>query len=200
MRAASLAALAALAAVVLAGCATTPDIEFPGQARIDVDTPALRQEKREAGVDSCRPGTGSNDLPAVTLPCFGGGPEVDISTLAGPMVVNIWAVSCGPCRKEMPVLQEFHQQYGDQVGVIGVDYSDPQVGAAMGLVRETGVTYPLLADPQADLLGADPFPTMFGLPMIAFVRADGTVTIRSGVVENVAELVDLVGTFVGIQL
>ncbi len=148
----------------------------------------------------CLPGTSSNELPAITLPCFGGGPDVDISGLAGPLIVNIWAVSCGPCRKEMPVLEEFHQQYGDQVGIIGVDYSDPQVGAAMGLVRETGVTYPLLADPQEDLLGADPFPTMFGLPMIAFVRADGTVTIRSGVVEDVDELVALVDTFLGIRL
>ena len=92
-----------------------PNISFPGKARIDVDTPDLRQAKKEAGVEPCRPGTGASDLPAVTLPCFGGGPDVDLSTLEGPLVVNLWAVWCGPCRKEMPVLEEFHQQYGDRV-------------------------------------------------------------------------------------
>jgi thiol-disulfide isomerase/thioredoxin len=200
MRRAAGAAVALLGVVVLAGCSDTPDFTFPNKAKIDVDTPQLREDKKAAGVEPCRPGTGANDLPAITLPCFGGGPDVDLSTLEGPLVLNVWAVYCGPCREEMPVLEEFHQQYGDQVGIIGVDYSDPQVDAAMGLVEDTGVTYPLLADPQEDLLGADPFPTMFKLPMMVFVRADGTVTMEADYVESLDELVDLVDTHLGIQL
>ena len=187
--------------LVLVGCAEDdPGISFPGKARIDVDTPELRQAKQEAGVEPCRPGAGASDLPAVTLPCFGGGPDVDLSTLEGPLVVNIWAGWCGPCRKEMPVLEEFHQQYGDQVAIIGVDYSDPQTGSAMELVQETGVTYPLLADPQQDLLGSDPFPTMFTPPMFAFVRADGSVTIVAQLIDSVAEMVGLVDEHLGVTL
>ena len=194
---------AVVCALVLAGCSEAePDLSFPGKARIDVDTPELRQAKKEAGVEPCRPGeaTGASDLPDITLPCFGGGPDVDLSSLEGPLVVNIWAGWCGPCRKEMPVLEQFHQQYGDQVGIIGVDYSDPQTGSAMDLVEESGVTYPLLADPQQDLLGADPFPTMFTPPMFAFVRADGSVTMVAQLVDSVDEMVGLVDQHLGVSL
>jgi thiol-disulfide isomerase/thioredoxin len=200
MRRGSRAAALVLAVLVLAGCSDSYDFKFPEEAKIDVDTPDLRQAKKDAGVEPCRPGTGASDLPALTLPCFGGGPDVDLSTLAGPLVVNLWAVNCGPCREEMPVLEEFHQQYADQVAIIGVDYNDPQAGAAMELVQETGVTYPLLADPQQDLLGADPFSTMVGLPTFAFVRADGTVKLAAGGVDNLDEFVELAETKLGIKL
>lgn len=190
-----------LCGLLLVACSEDePDLSFPGKARIDVDTPELREAKQAAGVEPCRPGTGASDLPAVTLPCFGGGPDVDLSSLGGPLVVNIWAGWCGPCREEMPVLEQFHQQYGDQVDIVGVDYSDPQTGSAMDLVEESGVTYPLLADPQQELLGADPFPTMFTPPMFAFVRADGTVTIVAQLVDSVDEMVGLVDQHLGVAL
>ena len=196
------AAVAALVAILMTSCTDSQDIEFPGKARIDVDTPQLRKEKAAAGVEPCEPGpaAGANELPAITLPCFGGGPDVDLSSLEGPLVVNIWAGWCGPCRAEMPVLEEFHQQHGDRIAMIGVDYADPQAGSAMDLVRETGVTYPLLADPQQDLLGADPFPTMFTPPMFAFVKADGSVTIVSQRVDSVDEMAGLVDEHLGIRL
>jgi thiol-disulfide isomerase/thioredoxin len=202
MRAVARAAAALLAVVVLIGCTDNPDIEFPGKARIDVDTPELRKEKAAAGVEPCEPGesAGASDLPSVTLPCFGGGPDVDLSSLEGPLVVNIWAGWCGPCRAEMPVLEEFHQQHGDRIALIGVDYADPQTSSAMDLVRQTGVTYPLLADPQQDLLGAGPFPTMFTPPMFAFVRADGSVQIVSQRIDSVDEMVGLVDEHLGIRL
>ena len=65
----------------------------------------------------------------MTLPCLGGGPDVELSSLRGPMVINLWQARCGPCRKEMPALEEFHQQYGDQVAVLGIDFNDVQPGA-----------------------------------------------------------------------
>ena len=75
----------------------------------------------------------------------------------------------------MPILQSFHEQYGDRVAVLGVDYEDPQTVAAMELVADTGVTYPLLADPQGDLRGADALPGLRGLPFLALVDEDGRV-------------------------
>lgn len=202
MRVVARAAAAVLAVVLLAGCTDEPDIEFPGKARVEVDSPELREEKKEAGVEPCEPGetSGASDLPAVTLPCFGGGPDVDLSSLEGPLVINIWAGWCGPCRAEMPVLQEFYQQHGDQIPIVGIDYSDPQTDSAMDLVKDSGVTYPLLADPQQDLLGAEPFPTMFTPPMFAFVRADGSVQIVPERIDSVDEMVGLVDQHLGIQL
>jgi hypothetical protein len=67
------------AVLALAGC--SPDsVPSPGPARIDVDTPQLRELKQEAGVERCVPGTAdpvAGGLPDVTLPCLGGGREVD---------------------------------------------------------------------------------------------------------------------------
>jgi len=195
--------VAALAAgLLLAGCGGGADV--PGQASVDVDNPQLRQAKHAAGVEACVPGDGDpveGGLPQVTLPCLGGGRDVDLSSLRGPLVVNLWASWCGPCRKEMPILQGFHDEYGDRVQVIGIDYQDVQTEAAMDLVRQTGVTYPLLADPQSELSGAAPFPALRGLPFLALVDADGEVVHQEfTVVESRRQLVDLVDRHLGIRL
>lgn len=199
----ALAGLAALVVLAAAGC-SADDVPTPAQQQVDVDTPDLVTAKAEAGVADCVPGTGTpvaGGLPAITLPCFGGGPEVDLSTLRGPMVVNLWASWCGPCRDELPLIQSFFEHYGDQVGVLGVDYLDPQTDAAMELVAKSGVAYPLLADPDGDLSAQDPLPVIPGLPYLLFVDADGAVAfIKPGQVDSEQELVDLVEEHLGITL
>lgn len=199
--------LAALlvAGVLLTGCAEERGFgPLPGPARIDVDTPELRKQKVKAGVEPCVPGPGESvdgGLPELTLPCLGGGPEVDLASLRGPLVVSVWASWCGPCRHEMPILQAFHEQYADQVPLLGIDYEDPQVGAAMALVQETGVTYPLLADPQSSLSAQDPFPPLQGLPYLAILDEDGRVVWHDfEIIESEQELVDLVQAELGVAL
>jgi thiol-disulfide isomerase/thioredoxin len=146
-------------------------------------------------------GAGRGGLPQVTLPCLGGGRDVDLSSLRGPMVVNLWASWCGPCRKEMPILQDFHERYDDRVQVIGIDYQDVQTQAALDLVKETGVTYPLLADPQSALSGAAPFPVLRGLPFLALVDTDGRVVHREfTIIESRRQLAGLVDRHLGIRL
>jgi thiol-disulfide isomerase/thioredoxin len=200
---------ATLLVVLLSGLAACTgdgddyDFNFPKPAKIDVDTPKLRELKKAAGVQPCRPGaeSGASDLPEVTLPCFGGGPDVDLSSLSGPLVVNVWASWCGPCRAEMPALEEFHRRYGGRVGIIGINRQDPQSEQAMELVLETGVTYPLLSDPDDELLGAAPFPTSIPMPMFAFVSADGEVELASEPgIDSLDEVVDLVEQHTGVSL
>ena len=176
-----------------------------GPAKIDVDTPALRALKREAGVEPCRAGKGApvdGGLPDVTLPCLGGGTSVNLSELRGPMIINLFASWCGPCAKEMPLIQQFHERYGDQVAVLGIDYQDPQVQGAMELVQDSGVTYPLLADPQAALDGTPPFPRLGGLPYWAFVDEDGHFVGKGqyNAFESEQELVDTVEEQLGVDL
>jgi thiol-disulfide isomerase/thioredoxin len=190
--------------LVLTGCGSGADVAPPGPAKIDVDTTQLRQMKANAGVEDCVPSRGAHvdgGLPAVTLPCFGGGPDVDLGALKGPMVVNLWASTCGPCRHEMPILQDFHEKYGDRVQVLGIDYQDVQTEAAMELVQQTGATYPLLADPQSDLSGAAPFPVLRGLPFLALVDARGRIVHQEfTVVESRQQLVGLVNRHLGTSL
>lgn len=177
-------ALAALLAVVLTGCsAVTPPDSGPQRVDTDVDTPELRQMKRAAKVETCTPGSAGrvdDGMPEITLPCLGGGKDVDVSGLRGPMVINLWASWCPPCRRELPIYQQFHEKYGDRVQVLGIDYNDQMPEAAMELVRDAGVTYPQLADPDSDLAYAGPLPNFPGLPAIIFVNEDGTVVDDDG--------------------
>ncbi len=187
------------AALLLGGCGS--DAAAPGEAKVDVDTPALRAIKQDAGIEDCRPGTADGGLPELTLPCLGGGPDVDLATLQGPMIINLWQSFCGPCRKEMPALQEFHEQYADQVPVLGIDSADVQPQAALEFAQKVGVTYPLLADPGADLSGLAPFPLIRGYPYLAIIDADGELAYQQfGGVDNYPELVDLVNTHLGTDL
>ncbi|NYD43627.1 TlpA family protein disulfide reductase [Nocardioides panaciterrulae] len=192
----------AAAVLVLSGCGAGP-APTTASPSIDVDTPQLRQLKQQAGIEPCQHQTGDpvdGGLPNVTLPCLGGGPAVDLAGLRGPLVVNLWGSYCGPCRKEMPVLQQFHEKYGDRVGVLGVDYEDAQTASALELARKSGVTYPLVADTDGALQGNGPFPVRMGLPLFAFVDQDGHVELAAGGVGSVAELEQLVDQHLGLNL
>lgn len=140
-------------------------------------------------------------LPDVTVREFSADDEVELAAMRGPLVINLWASYCKPCRREMPVLQAFHERHGDDVEVVGIDYQDPQQDSARQLVEDTGVTYRLLADPLGDLNSADPFPNLMGLPFLALVDEDGTVVFMEyGEVESVEELEGLVDEHLGLDL
>ncbi|KQW47129.1 hypothetical protein ASC77_18315 [Nocardioides sp. Root1257] len=199
MRRALLAATAAVA-LLLSGC-NADDVKPPGQSKVDVDTPQLQKLKGATDIEDCAPGTATDGgLPDLTLPCLGGGPDVDLTTLQGPMIVNLWASWCGPCRKEMPAVQAFYEKYGEQVPVLGIDYQDQQPAAALALAKKSGVTYPLVADPGGDINGSDPVPHFLGIPIFLFVSADGDVEVVPGGVDSVDDLVDLVDDHLGVAL
>lgn len=190
--------------VLTAGCGdgtlSPPEI---GPPDVDVDTPELRRLKAEAGVADCVAGTGDpvdDGLPEVTLPCLGGGPDVDLAALRGPLVVNLWASWCGPCRTEMPVYQAFAEKYAGRVGVLGIDFNDQRVELAMELVRDTGVTFPLLADPGTELIGKGPYAGRLGLPVLTLVDADGSVVFSQGLpIKSLDQLEDLVEEHLGVR-
>ena len=172
---------------------------------VEVDTPALREAKQRIGMEQCVPGDGEpveGGLPEMTLPCLGGGPDVDLSSLRGPMVINMWASWCGPCRKEMPALESFHQDYGDQVAVLGLDVNDVYPERALALAEETGATYPSLVDVGGEVFAEKVLAVArAGVPAFVYVAADGTVTASTnGGVDSVAEIKANVAEHLGITL
>jgi thiol-disulfide isomerase/thioredoxin len=199
------AVLALLLAAVLTACTSDGgriDVRPPD---VDVDTPALREVKARIGMEDCAPGTGEpveGGLPELTLPCLGGGPDVELSSLRGPVVINLWQAFCEPCREEMPALEEFHQQYGDRVPVLGIDFNDVHPDSALALAEETGATYPSIADPGGELMAEEAFAVARrGLPAFVFVDAEGQVVAQdSGGVESVAEIKAKVAEHLGIAL
>lgn len=197
--------LAALLAASLTACASDGggiDVRPPD---VRVDTPSLREAKDRIGMQDCEPGTGApvdGGLPAVTLPCLGGGPDVDLASLRGPMLINLWQANCGPCREEMPALQAFHETYADQVAVVGIDFNDVHPDGALALAEETGATYPSVADPGGDLMTEEAFAiARRGLPVFLFLDETGRVVGQdSGGITTLGEVEDLVAEHLGIRL
>ena len=94
-----------------------------------------------------------------------------------PVVLNIWASWCGPCRDEAPFLSAAARKYGHQVQFLGVDILD-QTGSAAQFAREFHVPYPSLFDPTGDIRDGFGF---LGQPDTIFFDAQGTkVKIVSG--------------------
>lgn len=116
-------------------------------------------------------GTGDADaLPAVSLTDLATGEDATWPE-GTPLIVNLWASWCTPCRKEMPAFDRVAQQLDGKVAIVGVT-DDLQKDAAVKAAEASGVTYPLRYDEEAALmteLG------ITGLPATVFVAEDGTV-------------------------
>jgi cytochrome c biogenesis protein CcmG/thiol:disulfide interchange protein DsbE len=95
-------------------------------------------------------------------------PELELDRLSGEgqgtladhrgkvVVLNVWASWCKPCREESPLLQRWHERMArDGRGtVLGIDALDAS-SDARGFVREYGLTYPMLRDPDAQTVQSD---------------------------------------------
>ena len=96
--------------------------------------------------------------------------EQRIEALRGyPVVVNVWASWCGPCRFEFPALQKMSARYGKRVAVLGVDSQDSD-DAAETFLEEAPVPYPSYTDRDEDIaneIGG------IALPTTAFYDRDG---------------------------
>jgi len=114
------------------------------------------------------------------VPAYGAatlaGDSLALEALAGrPVMLNIWATWCPPCREEMPALQTLHDRY-DARGLAVVAVSLDASGAdAAAFAEELGLTMRMLHDPASRVTRA--FRTT-GVPETFLIGADGRVVRR----------------------
>lgn len=84
-------------------------------------------------------------------------PDLTLKTLDGEnlrlseqkgdiLLINFWASWCGPCRQEMPLLEELHQKYEDLgVSIWGVNIEQDSQ-AAKNWLKDIEVNFPILFD------------------------------------------------------
>jgi len=89
-----------------------------------------------------------------------------------PLIINVWASWCGPCRAEMASLERLAQRYnGNEFNVIGISTDDYR-NKAEAFIKQTGITFANFLDHRLlleNMLGANT------IPLTIFVDADGRV-------------------------
>ncbi len=110
-------------------------------------------------------------MPDAIVPDVKGG-DIRLSAYRGkPMLVNLWATWCGPCRREMPALERLSKEQGGKLTVIAIDQrEDPAV--VQSYVKRFGVTFAVGID-DGQRLGTDLH--LIGLPSSFFVDRDGII-------------------------
>ena len=104
----------------------------------------------------------ANPAPDFTL-LSSTGENVRLAEQRGQVVMlNFWASWCGPCRKEMPLLEEMSKRYSTAGFVLyGVNVEEDNTDAKK-LIKELGVTFAILYDTESkasSLYNVDAMPT-----------------------------------------
>jgi cytochrome c biogenesis protein CcmG, thiol:disulfide interchange protein DsbE len=113
--------------------------------------------------------------------------EARIAKLRGfPVVANVWASWCGPCRFEFPTLQKLSARYGKRVAFLGIN-SDDSNDAAATFLEEAPVPYPSYTDPDKKIAAS--IGATLGFPDTAFYDRRGElVYLKQGPYSKPAEL------------
>jgi thiol-disulfide isomerase/thioredoxin len=89
-------------------------------------------------------------------------------------IVNFWATWCPPCRREIPLLIDLQQEYGDRMQVIGIAIDD--LAEVQSYAEETAFNYPVLVGQQEAIdLGNAFLPDFVGLPFTVIVDAQDRI-------------------------
>lgn len=99
-----------------------------------------------------------------------------------PVVVNIWASWCAPCRTEMPLLNRAADSYRGRVTVLGVASNDAPE-AAQRFLDDLGISYPNVFDLDGSIrvkLDLSAYPTTYVFGRDGRLRA----TVKGGISEQ----------------
>jgi thiol-disulfide isomerase/thioredoxin len=128
------------------------------------------------------------------------GDELDLADYRGRVVVaNLWWSGCGPCLREMPLLEDVVADVGDGAVLLGINSRDSSAENALAFVRGVGVDFPSFYDQGGEVLLEFPKIRPNALPSTAVLDREGrlaalvtgeitsTVTLRDVINDVLAE-------------
>ncbi len=101
------------------------------------------------------------------------GENLRLSEYRGEVVmINFWATWCGPCRQEMPMLDEIYQRY-QKIGfaLLGVNIDDDRRRAEK-MIETLGISFPVLFD---DAKEVSRMYNVDAMPVTYLIDREGTV-------------------------
>lgn len=159
--------------------------------------------RQQTGVGS--PLVAMDDFPIVgvtapdfSLPILSGEQRLSPADYRGqPLIINFWTTWCGVCVHELPLFEEFYEQYNDQVKLIAVcSGTTPQ--QAEELIEKNAVTFPVVYDSGRKIAGIyqPPRPRdtrrIIAFPFTVFINRDGTIVYaKIGAFVTIGKLISL---------
>ena len=118
----------------------------------------------------------STSAPAPAFQLSGrGGKTIDLSQFKGQVVmINFWATWCGPCRQEMPLLEDIYKKYRPMgFTLVGVNV-EPATGDPEGWLSKLPkqVTFPVAFDVDSKV---SKLYKVAGMPTTVFIDRKGNV-------------------------
>ncbi len=96
-----------------------------------------------------------------------------LSELRGRAVlINFWATWCGPCRTEMPAIEEVYRRYADGRLVVLAVNVEEDTDRVAPFVQRLGLSFPILLDRDGAVSRRY---RVTGLPTTYLIRPDGTI-------------------------
>jgi thiol-disulfide isomerase/thioredoxin len=150
------------------------DVQLGGLATTPPETEAPTQAPAETKV-TLPPETTEPDYSAPDFTMLDkDGNEVKLSDFLGkPIILNFWASWCGPCKSEMPDIQEFYEKYGENVHFLIVNCTDGSretLSTAKAFIEDSGYTFPVYFDTTS--MGAYTYGAS-SIPLTFFIDANG---------------------------
>ena len=99
--------------------------------------------------------------------------NVRLSEYLGQVVlINFWATWCGPCRQQMPLLDQLHDKY-ERAGLVllGINIDEDR-DEAIEMAQTLQITYPILFDTRKDVSRAYEVGAM---PLTVLIDREGLV-------------------------
>ena len=99
--------------------------------------------------------------PDFTLPTLDGAQMSLTDMGSGPVVLNFWFPSCGPCRQELPELSAFQQAH-PEIPILGISVDTMGTSQLRNVVRRLPISFTVLHDQKGDVAGTyqvSTFPT-----------------------------------------